>query len=98
MGMELTVNRLLAWAKLMEQALHGHGLWTFRTSGGVTPALRLIDRDKDEVVFYGDVIPSSDGMIELWLDDELMTVDQADLINGGTHITWRLRPRLNVTA
>jgi len=95
MAMEFTVNRLMAWAKTLESALHGHGLWTFRTSAGVTPAHRLITRE--EILFVGQALPTPDGVVELWLDEDLVTMTHADFSQGSS-VTWRLRPGMTVAA
>lgn len=97
MSMDLTVNRLVAWAMILEKTLHGDGPWTFRTSAGTTPAHRLIDREKEEILFIGQVVPAADGMVELWQGEELVTLTRADF-ELGQSITWRLRPHLTITA
>lgn len=98
MNLELEVNRLLALAKLMEQALHSDGLWSFRTSAGTTPAFRYIDHQKDEIVFYGAVIAAPDGIVELLLDDVVMNVRQVRFTEGTNVITWVLHPYPHVPA
>jgi hypothetical protein len=97
MDMDYTVNRLLAWARTLEKALHGHGPWTFHTSAGVTTAHRLIERDKGEIFFMGQAVPTADGTVELWLDDELVALTYVDF-SEGTWVTWRLRPERVLTA
>lgn len=90
MTLELMVARTVAWARVIERALHDKSDdWTFRTAGGITPASRLIDRDRAEIIFTGVVRPSPDGLVELCSGDDTVTLTTADL-SKGDRISWRL--------
>jgi hypothetical protein len=96
MDMELQVNRLLTLARLMEQALHSDGLWSFRTSVGTTPAFRTIDGEKGEIVFYGDIQGPGE-IVELLLNGETMNVKLMSFTSD-VSLTWVVRPNLEVAA
>jgi hypothetical protein len=89
MKLELMVGRTVAWARVIERALHEDGAWTFRTSEGTTPAHRVIDRERAEIVFTGIVRPSADGVVELHAAGDFVTMATADF-SKGERLTWRL--------
>lgn len=92
MKLELMVSRTVAWARAVERALHEPGPWTFRTSEGTTPAHRIIDRDRAEIVFTGVARPSQSGIVELCADGEFVSLAMADF-SKGDRITWRMSLR-----
>jgi hypothetical protein len=89
MKLELMVSRTVAWARIVERALHDSGPWTFRTAAGITPADRLIDREKAEIIFTGIARPSADGVVELYSAGDFVTMTTADFTKGDK-LTWRL--------
>lgn len=89
MKIELMVSRTVAWARAVERALHEPGPWTFRTSGGTTPAHRIIDRDRAEIIFTGVARPSHDGIVELHANGEFVSLATADF-SKGDRVTWRM--------
>lgn len=89
MKLELMVGRTVAWARIVERALHDGGPWTFRTSAGTTPAHRVIDRERAEIVFTGIARPSQDGVVELYAHEDFVTMTTADF-GKGEKLTWRL--------
>jgi hypothetical protein len=97
MKMELAVSQALTWARIVERAFHDPGPWTFKTASGVTPAHRVKDPVRSEIVFTGMVSPSPDGFVELCSQNEMVTVAQADLTRGEA-ITWRLSLREHLRA
>lgn len=92
MKLELMVGRTVAWARIVERALHDGGPWTFRTSAGTTPAHRVIDRERAEIVFTGVAQPTPDGVVELYAADDFVTMTTADF-GKGEKLTWRLSLR-----
>ena len=89
MKLEMAVSRMASWAHAVERALHDSGPWTFRTSGGTTPAHRLIDREHAEIIFTGMVLPSQDYVVELLAGGDFVTMTTADFTQG-SRITWKL--------
>lgn len=97
MDLELLVNQSIAWAHAIEAVLHGSGPWTFRTASGITPAHRVVDSHRGEIVFTGIAQPSQDGMVELWSGVGMVTVSPADF-GKGERITWRLSLKIPTRA
>lgn len=89
MKLELMVSRTVAWARTIERALHHRGPWYFRTTEGITPAHRIIDRERAEIVFTGIARPSADCVVELLAGGDFVTMTTADF-SKGEKITWRL--------
>lgn len=89
MRMDWLVSQALAWAHVIECALHDSGPWSFRTSAGSTPAHRLFDRERCEIIFSGLVAPSADRVIELWSGERFVTMTMAD-ITQGDQLTWKI--------
>ena len=88
MDLEMLVARSVAWAHMIERALHDQGPWTFRTAGGITPAHRIIERHRGEIVFTGITRPAVDGVVELWAGERMVTVTSAE--TEGSRITWKM--------
>ncbi len=92
MTLDVRVAQAIIWARTIETALHSSGPWLFRTSAGFTPAHRVLDQERSEIVFIGMAEPSSDGAVELWTGDQMVTVTTVDLTSR-SKIIWRLSLR-----
>jgi hypothetical protein len=92
MKLELLATQAVTWARTVERAVHDPGPWTFRTAGGITPAHRLLDPDRAEIIFTGLIRPCQDGDVELWCRDGLVSVTIADLTKGH-RLTWKMSLR-----
>jgi len=92
MALDELVNMSIVWAHTIERALHDPGPWVFRTHEGNTPAHRIFDHNKGEIVFTGVARPSLDGMVELWAGGHMVTMAPVDF-NKGERIVWRLSLR-----
>lgn len=89
MRLDTMVAQAVAWARVIERALHDRGPWTFRTAHGTTVAHRIVNHKDAEVVFRGMALGDGDETIALYCGDELVTVTRADLTEGN-EIRWRL--------
>jgi hypothetical protein len=89
MKLELLVSRMVVWTRMIERVLHDPGPWSFRTAGGSTPAHRILDRDRGEIIFMGIARPSSDGIVELWAGEEFVSMTAVDLTRE-EELTWKL--------
>lgn len=90
MRLELMVAQAVAWARVIERALHDRGPWTFRTEHGISPAHRIINRKAGEIVFHGVALGFGDRQpVALYCGDDLITVTNADLTQG-EHLTWKI--------
>lgn len=87
MKLELLASQAVAWARTVERAVHDPGPWTFRTCKGTTPAHRLRDAERAEVVFTGLI--RSAGPVELWCRNDLVSVTTVDRTEGD-RLTWKL--------
>lgn len=90
MRLELMVSQAVAWARVIERAVHDPGPWSFRTSSGTTPAHRIIDRERAEIVFTGVALPASDGAVELYAGGDFVTVMPMDF-SQGNKVSWRMQ-------
>lgn len=90
MKLDVMVAQAIVWARTIETMLHSSGPWLFRTSAGFTPALRILDQDRSEIIFMGLAKPSPDGVVELWTGDQMVTMATTDFTQGNNKITWRL--------
>lgn len=90
MRLDLMVAQAVAWAHVIERALHDHGPWTFQTEHGITPAHRIINRKTAEIVFHGVALGCSDRQpVGLYCGDDMITVTTADL-SQGEQFTWKM--------
>lgn len=90
MQFDTLVAQAVAWANVMQQALHARGPWTFRTEHGVTPAHRIVNHAAMEIVFHGVALGLGDEQpVALYCGDDLITVTTVDLTQGN-QITWKL--------
>lgn len=92
MKLDMMVAQAVVWARTVETMLHSSGPWLFRTSAGFTPAHRVLDQERSEIVFIGMAEPSPDGTVELWTGDQMVTVTTVDL-TARSRIVWRLSLR-----
>lgn len=92
MKLDQMVSSMVAWATTVERALHEPGPFTFRTSAGTTPAHRIIDHDRAEIIFTGVARPSCDGTVELHAGHIFLAVTVVDF-SKGDQIRWRLSLR-----
>lgn len=90
MKLDEKVAQAIVWARTIETMLHSPGPWLFRTPTGFTPAHRVLDQDRSEIVFIGLAQPSPDGVVELWTGDQMVTMAPADCTRGSNKITWRV--------
>lgn len=100
MKLDVRVAQAVVWARTIETALHSSGPWLFRTSTGFTPAHRILDQERSEIVFIGLARPSTDGVVELWTGDRMVTMATTDFTQGNNKITWRMslkRPLLQAS-
>lgn len=89
--MDTMVAQMVAWAHLVETALHDDGPWSFQTLGGDTPAHRVIDHSRNEIVFAGITKGTGTGQVELWCRDRFVTSIWTHYpLSPGDSLTWTL--------
>lgn len=89
--LELMANQAVTWAHTLERAVHDPGPWQFRTAAGSTPAHRIVDHERGEIVFVGHIRAyHQDSVVELWCGEELVSVMLADFTMGD-RVTWKIR-------
>ena len=89
MKLDTMVAQAVMWARTIETVLHSPGPWLFRTSTGFTPAHRILDQERSEIVFIGLARPSADGVVELWTGDRMVTMATTDFTQE-SKIVWKL--------
>ncbi len=90
MKLDVMVAQAIVWARTIETMLHSSGPWLFRTSAGFTPAHRVLDQERSEIVFIGMAEPSSDGVVELYCHDRMVAITEVSF-DDGQRIRWVFR-------